>query len=327
MKYASLEYGMPPSIDYPGDMDQYAKEYEFYNTLSKSVVKIVHNNDNLEGLKLGIIAGVHGDEPGSMIVANKIIDRLLAYDDNKLDFISSILILPYANINGLKLNKRDYIPEPENGNDINRKWGNTSSDITTIRNNIKYIILESDIILDLHCSPNLNPIILLNEDQYKLPTILKWCNEYDINCGVRTCNNNTIKSYASSLNKIAMTVELNGMQGSNINNKDLENYTDIIDNIILCTQYLFDEEYNDLDYSDYYKLKPIISPCSGIFVSNQNIEDIQSSEIGYIYKINKERVPITINGMCQLITPMRYVNENNIIGFYNKNQEDLKNEL
>ena len=91
-----------------------------------------------------IIGGQHGDEVMGVEIAYSLIDH---FENNPP--LQKIMILPCANKQGLEQNTREL-----NGKDLNRLFENTQHDADIISENIKEVILESSLVIDLHTTPN-----------------------------------------------------------------------------------------------------------------------------------------------------------------------------
>lgn len=159
------------------------------------------------------IAGVHGNEYGAMLLAGTIADILSEHDDNLLSanpFIHSVYILQYANVTGFINDTRDMVIN--GANDLNRMWGDT----VNVRELIKQLVRESDVVIDMHTSPQVAQMFLLErcdntsglmadilmDRTLKVPTPAFGMRHTDPNeMGM------TIKSYVNSMNKIGLTWE------------------------------------------------------------------------------------------------------------------------
>lgn len=276
---------------------------------------------------LGIIAGVHGDEPGSIILAK----RLMNYFENECgdNFptkFSEIKILPFANIPAIINNTRDYkeMCNPKDTN-LNRGWGMDDDEYNMdgIRNIIKEFVNDADVIIDLHSSPTCIPGFLIDSNQTYSDALIKWCEDSNINCMVRDCTNPTIKKYAASKGKIALTWEQSGMVGRN-------NYS------VIDSQYIFDmwrseiipklselvyyvNQYKSIIQISDYKSEYILSKHNGIFVPmfseyKDNMVVPAGTCIGYIIPITtsiQDSIPVTVDkpSKIQILTDARYVHE------------------
>ena len=88
----------------------------------------------------------------------------------------------------------------------------------------------SDYIIDVHASKNCTEFVLINNDNY-VKNYVEFCNSLDIKYAVWEGSKNTIKSFANQNNKIAFTVECDGIQ--TINHKSLVKTMKIIKKISL----------------------------------------------------------------------------------------------
>ena len=293
-------------------------------------------------IRLGIIAGVHGNEMGTISMANMLNESFKnktrkGFPGNN---ISQLTILPCANYAGMTQNCRD-VPIPNtNMNDLNRGWiDENPNNNAAVRENIKNVIDNSDIIIDMHCSPIIRSTFLLDSDQNHLFDILKWCDSCNINCCVRDCTNVTIKKYVSNYceNKICLTWEQNGMTGSNESQTTLAEYLEkFIDEIIANIYKLSDiikynrgyNAYkNRAGFIDKYRLTPIYARRSGMWIPNIKGCDINNDnctirrDIGAIVSDNESYdIFVEAYDIVQILTSMRYVKEFDILGYISKDR-------
>ena len=130
---------------------------EMYENPKKEYIYIINNNkikkinvenelelENLEKPVIYVQGSVHGNEPAGSKVSMKILNEIRQNRFNK--YKGTIIIFPYPNIEGIKLNQR-FVPEllPY---DINRSF--TNSNTRMIPNKIMKIVRNSDFIIDLH---------------------------------------------------------------------------------------------------------------------------------------------------------------------------------
>ena len=201
-----------------------------YYTFEKSV------NDNNKDLSLLIIAGIHGKEIGTISLAYDIIHRLKNGCDNKKELtttkrkdisyykefnlvdyksdfwnafhhIKSIKIIPNCNM--------DEVRNQKTLSDLNRNW-----DCISARSFLKDIIDDSDIVIDLHCSPDqMANQVLLDIDQPDVDYIREKIKEMNIQYMIRGIKEATIKRYVNSHDdKLGITWE---QMGYNYINKDV----------------------------------------------------------------------------------------------------------
>lgn len=169
-----------------------------------------YTGKNPSGRDILLIGSVHGNEltPSDAIY---MFERQLI--QSILQDVSAINTIKWANISGIKAGSRDFV-EIDPTNDINRRFdANNTDGIDDIINDIKRNITESDVVIDVHSSPNCTPMVLINVDDYS-ESYVKFCKDNDLTYALRYNGNPTIKKYASN-SCISFTVELNGINTLN----------------------------------------------------------------------------------------------------------------
>lgn len=146
-------------------------------------------------MKILILSGVHGSEQSAVICAKELQNY---FSDN-----DNITIIPQINKSGLLNNKR----ETDVISDLNRSLFDNNY-IETI-NELKYQISKHDIVIDIHNSPNCDNFVLLDSDCNT--RIIDACRKLNIEYGVNPKGNQSIKTYANSQGKIALTYEFSPM--------------------------------------------------------------------------------------------------------------------
>lgn len=257
-------------------------------------------------IKVAIIAGVHGNELQTVYECNQIMgviertkDSVKLYD--KLD----IKFNPFINYNGIRENSRDYV----NYADINRMMTEYNG-ITELNSLIDWC----DVIIDMHCSPRCANFMYLDIAQYRINDIVDWCEKHHILYGISRTNNNTVKNYAQSKGKIALTWEQSGMDIIDHSNAIdvINNYTT---NIIPNLPELFDNyKSNGKDLS---VLECVISNNEGIIYWRKNVGDSVSKGdtictiVDYTTIINNNPLSATvksnIDGVVIDISPRDYI--------------------
>lgn len=170
---------------------------------------------SISDYRLGIIAGVHGDEPGSVLIANDILN--IFKEMNEIEWrrdlvgYKNIDILSVANPSGIIYNDRRSL------NDGNLNNINFQDD----KNKILKFISEHDIIIDIHCSRDICDCFVLNSECFKSPRIKKMIDIYNdyvdnktlyIKHFVNYSSSTTIKDITNSYeNKLGFTFEAMGM--------------------------------------------------------------------------------------------------------------------
>lgn len=164
--------------------------------------------NNKEGKNILIISGVHGDEI-TPIFCTKLLQEHLVDCNNNYD-VNNITIISAVNKNGIKNNTRDITKKQSN--DLNRLFTlDDDEDYVAI---LKTYIVENDVIIDIHSSPNCTEFVLINQDFYA-NSYVEFCIKNDIKYFIRYSSSDTIKKYCSNLNKLSFTLELNGINKAN----------------------------------------------------------------------------------------------------------------
>lgn len=188
-------------------------------------------------LNLLILGGIHGDEIGTVQLAYDLyMDLFLSIYNNCDDGTSAkettksisykqyviniphtnkfwepfkglkqITIIPNCNMSGIKARSRD---QRSYTSDLNRNW-----DTLDPRSVIAELINSSDIVIDLHSSPDqCAGFFLLDSDMPNLEYILKQLSESEIMYYVQGSTNDTIKRYVNSFDsKLGFTWEQMGI--------------------------------------------------------------------------------------------------------------------
>ena len=249
--------------------------------------KIVINGNGNKSIL--IITGVHGDEL-TPINVGLILSKSNILNESKEKF-KKITILNCLNKESIKKNKRELII------DINRSFSNKNEeDIIQLT---KYEILSHDVILDIHSSPSCNEFVLLNLNETSY-SYIDFCNKYNISYLIREFGSNTIKKYCLDLDKIAFTIELNGMNKIDYNStsKGIILVLDIINNI---------DNFKIIENKEVLLMQEILSPSNGIVIMDYKPGDFIKNKdiIGNVYDLDTfEQTPIIFEGdiESQIIT-------------------------
>lgn len=158
---------------------------------------------NIYGKRVLIISGVHGNELTPLLTTQMLSTDICNYK-NILSFYAEIVII--TGINELAIKSKTRGASLPNTDDMNRKSSDKEDIITIAKDYIK----NADIVIDIHSSPDITEMFLINQDVYAevmykvmLLSSQKYC--------FRPFNGDTIKNYTLGLGKIGFTLELNGI--------------------------------------------------------------------------------------------------------------------
>lgn len=168
------------------------------------------------------IGGVHGNELGTIRLAYDLIREFENYKQYHYKDIGIIAVIPCVNESGMRNNTREV---SENYADLNRGWcDNPRNDLPTEIDRIeKEYCIKFHIIVDMHCSPNVAPMFLLNRDQTYVNDIVDAINTVEeerisstsnVYYCVRDTRINTLKRQMSNNNRIILTYEQSGYETS-----------------------------------------------------------------------------------------------------------------
>lgn len=169
------------------------------------------------------IAGVHGNELGTIRLAYQLIEEFEDYGEGHYKRIGLIGVIPCVNQSGMRNNTRDV---SENYADLNRGWDDDprSDLLEEIGRMEKEYGIKFHIIVDMHCSPNIAPVFLLNRDQMYINQIVHTVESFNkeaveylepIHCCVRDTRITTFKRTFSNKERIVLTYEQSGYEKSN----------------------------------------------------------------------------------------------------------------
>lgn len=240
-------------------------------------MKIRKIEGGYDALNVLVIAGIHGDELTSMNVCDELINY---FSKNKPDK-TNLTFLNYVNEYGLVNCTREWATV-ENERDLNR-YHFADSDIANERTFIKQQILQSDVVIDIHSSPNITEFFLIDNGSN---INLDYFKENDFPFIVRDFDGKTIKRFCLNTTKndkriLGFTFETRGlkevdrvsaMKSFNILKQFIKNIHDVYDankNAPSISMY-FDELY-----------QPIFSRCAG-FIEGKFI-----SKLGTFFKDNE----------------------------------------
>lgn len=197
-----------------------------------------------------LISGVHGNEY-TPIEALFQLEKDEEYTNQLLKTYKKVTFLHAVNEHGIKNNVRDY----DANTDLNRIFS-----VDTIKNDLIEHVFDADYVIDIHSSKDCTEFVLLNNNEY-VKSYIKYCDDNDIKYAVWEGSDNTIKSYAIKNNKIAFTVECNGL--NTVNHKSLLKTMKLIKKLTL-NKMRPPVASSTLESSQL--LKTITSPNDGILV-------------------------------------------------------------
>ena len=202
-------------------------------------------------IRVAIVAGVHGNELGTMALAYNLLkhyngfieekdiiskgEEQLERDDSHtititikhdhnifhwidpyrapLEGICSMTIIPVVNEIGLRDSTRE---QNQCTADLNRGYENIYTD--NVRNIINLIVKNSDVVIDLHCSSNLAKCFILDMDMSKLSLLIDNMSTFSKQSDtifpyiIKGATPGTLKHYTNSFpNKLGFTWEQSGM--------------------------------------------------------------------------------------------------------------------
>jgi len=148
--------------------------------------------------KVLMISGVHGNELTPLYTTYLLRKKEKESEVNEIGLIN--------NVREFKV--------PVNNN-LNNAFSQTEISMTNCVKELKKKIDEHDIIIDIHSSYNCTECVLLNQDE-TTNSYVEYCKKNGINYVIRYSNTDTIKKYCIEKNKIAFTIESNGVNYINI---------------------------------------------------------------------------------------------------------------
>jgi predicted deacylase len=160
-----------------------------------------------------IIAGVHGDEIGTISLAYDLIHVIRNMDRlnllaQKFPFLYKLTIIPVANYEGMRIGKRDVV---HINNDMNRGW-DTSRYASEIRQEIIDEIERADVVIDMHSSENCDSMLYINSNDENHRKVIGFAEHLGLHYCVTNTKNDTIKSFVNTIpNKIGITWEQKGL--------------------------------------------------------------------------------------------------------------------
>ena len=189
--------------------------------------KTTYKGFNTQGKKIAILAGIHGNEINPIYTAMKLVRDSLLTDLEVMKDLSEITVVNTINKAGLMLNKRG-IDKPRI-DDLNRFFDSDESDVV---GELKKVIDEHDVIIDLHASPNCTEFVLIDINEYT-NSMIEWCVKAGVFYACRYSSNKTIKHYCQDKGKTSITYEMKGMNFIDevIAHKTIEDIKSLIENV------------------------------------------------------------------------------------------------
>jgi len=235
-------------------------------------MKVINKLGNGIGKKILILSGVHGNEL-TPIYTTYLLNQMSFNSIN----VGEITILPTLNIHGIEQNTRNK-PSDSYGGDINRALVFEEDKFSIDK--LKKYIDDSDVVIDIHSSPDCTEFVLLNQNEYT-DSYVEFCEKNNINYLIRYSNTNTIKKYCLDGNKTTFTIEINGI--NKIDPLSARVATSIVMNILDGINEFIPEKRTPTNptYKEYYTYH------SGIFIPFNNTGTIISKgdEIGMVINL------------------------------------------
>lgn len=227
------------------------------------VKKFEYNKDSQN--KVLIISGAHGDELTPLRTVWLLNDYFGKEKDVRFTNINHITTIMGANHTGLKNNERKLVPDNHKG-DMNRMFDEEYD--YDAHEELKKLIDDHNIIIDVHSSPRVNEFVLVDIDGYT-EFILKWLKKANVNYGCRfPVSNGTIKKYALKNNKVGLTIELNALDKIDYSSasKGEMMIFNLLDNIKFEMKEDFKIPYNIGYVDEAIEMEDIKAGCEGILM-------------------------------------------------------------
>ncbi len=215
--------------------------------------------------KVLIISSVHGDEVTPLRTVWLLNDYFKKEKISRFSKINSITTVMGANHIGIKNNERKIVP-PNHKGDINRMFDEDYE--YDAFEELKKLIDEHNIIIDIHSSSRINEFALVDIDGYA-DFILKWLKKSNVDYACRyAVSDGTIKKYALKNNKIGITIELNGLEKIDFASasKGEMMIINMIDNINFEMKEDFKIPYNIKYIDEMYEIEDIKAGYEGILL-------------------------------------------------------------
>lgn len=208
-----------------------------------------------------VLTGIHGNELSPVYIGY----MLKEYYNISVDelYFKQLTIVNAINIDGIRKNVRE-IPS-DSTTDLNRMFKSEVKD--NYVNEIKQLIVDNDVIIDIHSSPNCTEFILINNDGYA-NSYVEFAKNNDISYLLRYSNADTIKKFCLNAGKISFTIEMNKM--SSIDLKSCERCFSLLLKLFINIDsfgYKIEEPKYET-YTEFYHYK------EGIFLPEFELGDV-----------------------------------------------------
>lgn len=216
--------------------------------------------------KVLIISSVHGDEQTPLRTIYLLNDYITKEKENGIfPNVGKITTVIGVNHTGLKNVQRNLVPDNHKG-DLNRMF-NDDYDFDTYKE-LKQLIDEHNIVIDVHSSPRVNEFVLIDIDGYT-DFVIKWMKKSNVDYACRyAVSNGTIKKYCFNNGKVGVTVELTGLERIDFKSasKGEMMIINLLDNINFEMKENFKIPY-DLKYiNEIYEIEEVKAGCEGILL-------------------------------------------------------------
>lgn len=238
-----------------------------------------------EATNVLFIAGIHGNEIGTIQLAYSLIKNFEEFSD--YENIGIIGVIPCVNQSGLRNNTRN---ATEDYSDLNRGWkDNPRSDLLDVITEMeRQYSTKFHIVVDMHCSPNIAPIFLLNRDQkyvseimdaidesvHDLPSELSFSIRNRVFGCVRDTSISTFKRSYSNEKRIVLTYEQSGYgEALHSLNTEMVNYfaSIFMTTLVPKLRNILTENKPSVNYDTNYLCKHIITNTEGLLCIYKNV--------------------------------------------------------
>lgn len=210
------------------------------------------NGNVAKGKVVLIISGVHGNELTPIATTLALAEELA--QSSLKDQYQKFVIVTGVNETALRAKVRE--AGVQHTYDLNRSFDIPfCSDIIGF---VKDMIGQADIIIDIHSSPNITEMFLVNQDKYA-HCMYKILDSLGLTYCYRPFNGNTIKKFALSLGKMGFTLELNGMDHIDDYSADWGRKY-----VIRLLSGIHDKELYEEDIDDSYTAVSMVSHAEGL---------------------------------------------------------------
>lgn len=174
--------------------------------------KVSNNSSNK--FNVLITSGIHGNESSAVYASYLMYYMFKEKLTEPPSWLNSITFFLGINEPALACDCREWVNLNEMSDDLNRMFPPQNLTKENIRETVKELVLQNDIVIDVHNSPICKPCYLIDNDEQAL--FLSFCaRKTMLTPLIRDGNSNagTIKSYVNNQcsNKLGYTIELPGM--------------------------------------------------------------------------------------------------------------------